>query len=66
MIVGNVWPMPPGLEPCAYATNVHIKSHCFDAGLVIDGNVSFPFNDGAEAVFRMCPHDALRTVVLNE
>lgn len=43
-----------------------VKSNCFDAGLVIDGGVSYTFNDGMIAILEIHPDDALRTVVLNE
>ncbi|XP_037295836.1 NAD kinase 2, mitochondrial, partial [Manduca sexta] len=43
------WPAPRGLRVRDRAASVQVKSHCSDAGLVVDGSVSFPFNDGTEA-----------------
>lgn len=46
-----------------FAHRIVIKSRCFDAHLVIDGGLSYIFNDGAQATLEMCDEDALRTVV---
>lgn len=43
-----------------------MKSRCFDACLVIDGGLSFIFNDGALAVLEIHDEDALKTVVMND
>ncbi len=37
---------------------------CFDACLVIDGSLSFKFNDGMRAVIEIKDEDALRTMQL--
>lgn len=36
------------------------------AGLVVDGSVSFPFNDGTEALLEAYPEDALMTVHMDD
>ena len=41
-----------------------VKSKCFDACLVIDGSLSFKFNDGAKAIIDILEEDALRTFQL--
>uniref|UniRef100_T1JBC5 NAD kinase 2, mitochondrial n=1 Tax=Strigamia maritima TaxID=126957 RepID=T1JBC5_STRMM len=53
-------------EPRGFANSIEIKSRCFNACLVIDGGLSFVFNDGATALFDMFPEDALRSVILLE
>lgn len=45
---------------------IEIKSRMFDACLVIDGGLSFTFNDGSTAVFDINEEDALLTVTLPE
>ena len=54
------------IKPRGFAKSVRVKSRCFDASLVIDGGVSFSFNDGTRAHLEMLPEDALRTVTLYE
>jgi len=52
------------IQPRGFATRrVEVKSRCFDAHLVIDGGMSYIFNDGAKAVLEIRPEDALRTVI---
>lgn len=51
-------------KPRGFANRIELKSRCFNACLVIDGGLSFIFNDGATAIFEMFPEDALRTVTL--
>ncbi|XP_013183546.1 NAD kinase 2, mitochondrial [Amyelois transitella] len=60
------WPAPRGLRVRDKATSIKVKSHCTDAGLVIDGSVSFPFNDGTEAVLEVHPEDSLMTVQMDD
>lgn len=60
------WPVPRGLRVRDRADTVRVKSHCVDAGLVIDGSVSFPFNDGTEALLEIHPEDALMTVHMDD
>lgn len=60
------WPTPRGLRVRDRASSVTVKSHCTDAGLVVDGSVSFPFNDGTEAVLETHPEDSLMTVHMDD
>ncbi|CAD0206628.1 unnamed protein product [Chrysodeixis includens] len=60
------WPRPRGLRVRDRASSVSVKSHCTDAGLVIDGSVSFPFNDGTEATLEIHPEDSLMTVHMDD
>lgn len=65
LISAGVWPQPKGIQPRGFAKKLKVRSVCYDASLVIDGGVSFTFNDGAIAILEICPDDALRTVDLN-
>ncbi len=38
------------------------STRCFDACLVIDGSLSFKFNDGTRAIIEILDEDALRTI----
>ncbi|XP_059062496.1 NAD kinase 2, mitochondrial isoform X2 [Achroia grisella] len=60
------WPAPRGLRVRDSAASVRVRSHCTDAGLVVDGSVSFPFNDGTEALLEIYPEDSLMTVQMDE
>lgn len=66
LISAAVWPDPKGIKPRGFAQKIEIKSKCFDASLVIDGGVSFSFNDGTTALLEIRPEDALRTVVFKD
>lgn len=66
LISVGVWPQPKGIQPRGYASKITVKSCCYDAGLVIDGGLSFSFNDGTIAVLEIYPEDALRTVVFKD
>lgn len=35
-------------------------------GLVMDGSIAYPFNDGAKVRLEVHPEDALLTVTMNE
>lgn len=35
-------------------------------GLVIDGSIAYPFNDGTKALLEVLPEDALLTMQMNE
>nr|CAD7569706.1 unnamed protein product [Timema californicum] len=65
-ICASVWPHPKGIESRGFASQIVIRSRCFDAVLVIDGRVSFKFNDGTVAKLEIHESDSLRTVILNE
>ncbi|XP_018402601.1 PREDICTED: NAD kinase 2, mitochondrial-like [Cyphomyrmex costatus] len=43
---------------------IKIKSTGFDAGLVLDGCVSLPFNDGSTASFEIRPEYSLKNIIL--
>lgn len=66
LISGDVWPSQKDLRPRGFANNIFVKSRCVDAGLVIDGGLSFPFNDGTEAFLEINPEDSLKTITLDE
>jgi len=66
LISAGVWPQPKGVEPRGFANQIEVKSRCLDAGLVIDGGISFKFNDGMVAKLEIHECDSLRTVELNE
>ncbi|KJH51218.1 hypothetical protein DICVIV_02583, partial [Dictyocaulus viviparus] len=53
----------PSTTPRGLAEKIRVKSRGYDAHLVIDGGVSYRFNDGTEALVEMHDEDALRTVV---
>ena len=55
---------PTALEkkPRGKAKRTEIKSRCFDACLVIDGSLSYKFNDGTRAIISIHDEDVLRTV----
>ncbi|ODM94814.1 NAD kinase 2, mitochondrial [Orchesella cincta] len=49
--------------PRGLAKRLDVRSRCFDACLVIDGGLSFSFNDGTHATLEVHDSDALRTIV---
>lgn len=49
-----------------YFHRIEVKSRMFDACLVIDGGLSFAFNDGSTAILEINDEDALLTVNLSE
>ncbi|XP_045625914.1 NAD kinase 2, mitochondrial [Procambarus clarkii] len=54
------------IKPRGFAKSIDVKSRCFDASLVIDGGLSFTFNDGTRALLEIHDEDALRTVTLHD
>lgn len=56
-------PYAQEIRPRGYAKKLDIRSRCFDACMVLDGGLSFPFNDGTHAMLEMYESDALRTVI---
>ncbi|CAG9829309.1 unnamed protein product [Diabrotica balteata] len=66
LISSGVWPNPKGINQRGFASKIEVRSHCYDASLVVDGGFSFPFNDGALAVLEILPEDALRTVLFTD
>ncbi|KAH8277941.1 hypothetical protein KR018_010595, partial [Drosophila ironensis] len=61
----GVWPSPKSFKPRDFVQSVFVKSHCIDANLVIDGSISYPFNDGAKALLEIYPEDSLLTISLD-
>lgn len=53
-------------SPRGFAKTISVKSRMTDANVVIDGGLSYKFNDGATATFVILEEDALRTVWLKE
>ncbi|VDM59353.1 unnamed protein product [Angiostrongylus costaricensis] len=51
------------ITPRGFAEKIRVKSRGYDAHLVVDGAVSYRFNDGAEAFVEVREEDALQTVV---
>lgn len=51
-------------DPRDFAEKISVRSKMTDAHIVIDGGLSFAFNDGAKAFFEMYEEDALKTIVL--
>lgn len=43
-----------------------MKCVLIEIGLVIDGNIAYPFNDGAKVLLEVHPEDALLAVVMEE
>ncbi|CAH1117127.1 unnamed protein product [Phaedon cochleariae] len=66
LISAGVWPQPKGIKSRGFASKIEIKSNCFDACLVVDGGVSFCFNDGTIALMEILPEDSLRTVTFKD
>ncbi|NWJ10243.1 NAKD2 kinase, partial [Crypturellus undulatus] len=49
-----------------FSSKVCVRSRCWDACMVVDGGISFEFNDGAVASILIDTEDALCTVLLEE
>ncbi|XP_071448465.1 NAD kinase 2, mitochondrial isoform X1 [Hetaerina americana] len=65
LICGGIWPSRnENVRPRGYAHRIEVKSRCFDAGLVVDGGISFSFNDGTSAILEIHDPDALLTISL--
>ena len=65
LISAGVWPKPKGIRWRGFTDKLVVKSKCFDGGLVIDGGVSFAFNDGTTALLDIRPEDSLRTITFS-
>ncbi|XP_037045451.1 NAD kinase 2, mitochondrial isoform X1 [Bradysia coprophila] len=61
----GVWPNPKGFESIGFAKTILIKSRCLDASLVLDGSISYPFNDGAKVLLEVQPDDSLLTISID-
>jgi NAD+ kinase len=53
-------------NPRGFAKTIEVKSRMTEANIVIDGGLSYKFNDGANATFDILEEDALRTISLKE
>lgn len=51
-------------NPRDFANRLIVKSRMTDAHIVMDGGLSYPFNDGSRAIFEILPEDALKTIKL--
>lgn len=60
----GVWPNPKGLESRQFVNKLFVQSMCLDASLVIDGGISYPFNDGTKILLETKPEDSLLTMIL--
>jgi len=60
----GTFPSPAEIKPRGKAKKIAVKSRCFDACLVVDGSLSYKFNDGTKAIIEILEEDALRTVQL--
>ena len=49
-------------SPRGFADSIKIKSRMTDASLVLDGGLSYKFNDGSSAIFEILQEDALKTI----
>ena len=49
-------------KPRGNASRINVKSKCFDAHLVVDGALSYKFDDGTDVVIEIKDEDALKTV----
>lgn len=50
------------LAPRGFAKKIELRSRMYDACVVIDGGLSYSFNDGNLARFQILEEDALRTI----
>lgn len=62
-IASYTLPYAQEIPPRGCANKLDVRSRCFDACLVIDGGLSFSFNDGTHATVEMHDSDALKTVI---
>jgi len=56
--------MPVSSWTFKYETRYNYDNY-ISTDLVIDGSISFPFNDGAKALLEVHPEDALLTIALD-
>ncbi|KAI1280294.1 NAD kinase 2, mitochondrial [Halotydeus destructor] len=59
-----VWGTNLKIAPRGFVDQVELRSRMFDACLVVDGALSYKFNDGARAKFEIFEEDSLKTVLL--
>lgn len=55
----------PGVHTRGFANSITVRSRCWDACIVVDGGLSFLFNDGAIVRLDIHPEDALKTVLMS-
>ncbi|XP_014662053.1 PREDICTED: NAD kinase 2, mitochondrial-like [Priapulus caudatus] len=60
-IINSIFPATPSK---GFAKTMTVRSRCWDACIVVDGGLSFIFNDGAMVHLEILPEDALKTVSL--
>ena len=54
-------------KPRGKASRINVKSKCFDAHIVIDGAMSYKFDDGTDVLIEIKDEDALKTIdLINE
>lgn len=63
-VSAGTFPSSVEKKPRGKAKRIEIKSKCFDACLVIDGSLSYRFNDGTRAIISIHDEDVLRTIQL--
>jgi len=63
-VSAGTFPTAVEKKPRGKARRIEIKSKCFDACLVIDGSLSYRFNDGTKAIVSIHDEDVLRTIQL--
>uniref|UniRef100_A0A0R3RYM9 DAGKa domain-containing protein n=1 Tax=Elaeophora elaphi TaxID=1147741 RepID=A0A0R3RYM9_9BILA len=55
---------PAGIQR-GFAKRIRVRSRCTNAHIVLDGNVSVPFNSGTEVLLEIHESDALRSTVFS-
>ncbi|VDP15480.1 unnamed protein product [Onchocerca flexuosa] len=55
---------PVGIKR-GFAKRIRVRSRCTNAHIVLDGNVSIPFNSGTEVLLEIHESDALRSAVFS-
>ncbi|KOC68376.1 NAD kinase domain-containing protein 1, partial [Habropoda laboriosa] len=67
MIVTDIWPIPTkSLRPRGFCNKLTIRSQCYDACIVLDGGIAYPFSFGTSAVLEVHPEDSLRALTLSD
>ncbi|CAK9806170.1 NAD kinase 2, mitochondrial [Anthophora quadrimaculata] len=66
MIRTDIWPTPKSLSPRGFCNKLTIRSQCYDAGIVLDGGIAYPFHFGTSAVLEIHPEDSLRALVISD
>ncbi|VDK79792.1 unnamed protein product [Onchocerca ochengi] len=55
---------PVGIKH-GFAKRIRVRSRCTNAHIVLDGNVSIPFNSGTEVLLEIHESDALRSALFS-